>query len=113
KVPANSSFYQGTLDVTDSLGVLVNVTAGIDVNRREAFWIFESLDPATGLPPEDALLGFLPVNDTTELTMESGIIGRGEGFVTFSVQADKSLDQLDSISAQAFIIFDINAPLAT
>lgn len=111
KVPANSSFYQRTLDVTDSLGVLVNVTAGIDVNRREAFWIFESLDPVTGLPPEDALIGFLPVNDTT--ASEAGNIGKGEGFVNFTVQANKGLDRLDSIAAQAFIIFDINAPLAT
>ncbi|WP_158861005.1 IPT/TIG domain-containing protein [Lunatibacter salilacus] len=113
KVPSNSSFYQGTLDVTDSLGVLVNVTAGIDVNRREAFWIFESLDSATGLPPEDALVGFLPVNDTTAVDIASGKIGKGEGFVNFTVQANKGLDRLDSISAQAFIIFDINAPLAT
>jgi len=113
KVPPNSTFYQQTLDVTDSLGVQVNVTAGIDVTKREAFWIFESLDPATGLPPENALRGFLPVNDTTINRFNDTIPKKGEGFVSFSVQTRRNITQLDSIKAQAFIVFDINAPIET
>lgn len=113
QVPKNSSFYQQTLDVTDSLGVLVNVTAGIDVTKGEAFWIFESLDPVTGLPPEDALTGFLPVNDTTINRFNDTIPKAGEGFVSFSVQARRDIVQLDSIEAKASIIFDTNAPIPT
>ncbi|MBD0297702.1 MAG: T9SS type A sorting domain-containing protein, partial [Flavisolibacter sp.] len=113
KVPPNSTFYQQTLDVTDSLGVQVSVTAGIDVTKREAFWIFESLDPATGLPPENALRGFLPVNDTTINRFNDTIPKKGEGFVSFSIQARRNITQLDSIKAQAFIVFDNNAPIET
>jgi hypothetical protein len=113
KVPKNSAFYQQTLDVTDSLGVLVNVTAGIDVTKREAFWIFESLDPETGLPPENALRGFLPVNDTTINRFNDTIPKAGEGFVSFSVQAQRNITQVDSIRAQAFIVFDVNEPIET
>jgi len=113
QVPPNSTFYQETLDISDSLGVAVSVTAGIDVTRREAFWIFESLDPVTGLPPEDPLLGFLPVNDTSITRFNDTIPKPGEGFVSFSVQAKRDIAQLDSVRAQASIIFDTNEPIAT
>src|SRR5207244_2014115 len=43
------------------LGLVVRVTAGIDIARREAFWTFSSIDPATGQPPKSPLIGFLPV----------------------------------------------------
>jgi Secretion system C-terminal sorting domain len=113
RVPKNSTFYQQTLDVKDSLGVVVNFTAGIDITRREAFWIFESLDPVTGLPPENHLLGFLPVNDTAINRFNDTIPKKGEGFVSFSIQARRDLSKLDSIKADASIIFDINEPIAT
>jgi hypothetical protein len=91
----------------------VNVTAGIDVTKREALWFFESLDPATGLPPENALRGFLPVNDTTINRFNDTIPKKGEWFVSFSVQAQRNITQLNSIKAQAFIVFDANAPIET
>lgn len=114
EVPENTSFYQQRLTNTaDSLNVWVDVTAGIDVVNHKIFWLFESIDPATGLPPEDALTGFLPVNDTSVNIYNDTLPKRGEGYVLFSVVPESSLVTGDSVRAQASIIFDINAPLET
>lgn len=111
-VPENSTYYQDRLDVRDSLNVYVDVTAGIDVLRNEIFWILESIDPETNLPPEDALTGFLPVNDTTTLYNDT-IPKQGEGYVNYTIKPQSSLLTGDTVTAQASIIFDINAPLLT
>ncbi|MEO1263334.1 MAG: T9SS type A sorting domain-containing protein [Bacteroidota bacterium] len=113
-VPPNTTFYQQRLtDTEDSLNVHVDVTAGIDVVEGKVFWIFESVDPVTGLPPEDALTGFLPVNDTSINIYNDTLTKKGEGFVTFNIMPQGSLVTGDSVTAQASIIFDINAPIET
>jgi len=100
-VPENRSFYTGRLDVRDSLGVYVDVNAGIDITKNEAFLIFKSIDPATGDTPINPLSGFLPVNDEWH---------HGEGFVSYTVRPEASSQTGDRISALASIIFDINEP---
>jgi hypothetical protein len=105
QVPPNSTFYSQRLDVTDSLGVFVDITAGIDVTKHEAFWIFESIDPLTGLPPADPLKGFLLVNDS--------ITKRGEGFVSFAIQPASTALTGDTIHAIADIVFDLNPAILT
>lgn len=113
-VPNNTSYYSETITNTvDSLGVIVDVTAGIDVVNNKAFWIFESKDPLTGLPPDDALLGFLPVNDTTVTIYTDTVTQRGEGFVNFSIEPLSTAMTGDTVQAQAAIVFDINAPIIT
>ena len=103
--PPNVSYYTARLDVTDSLGVYVDVAAGIDVIANEAFWVFTSIDPETGDQPlNDPFAGFLPVNDTTRV---------GEGFVSYTIRADEATESGDLIDAEASIIFDINAPIDT
>ncbi len=82
EVPANRSFYSTRLDLTGELGLFVDVTAGIDIVTNEAFWIFQSIDPATGAPPTDAAAGFLPP-DIVE--------GEGQGFVTYQVRTKSSV----------------------
>ncbi len=104
-VPANATFYYQRLDVRDSLGIYVDVTAGIDVNAGKVFWVFESIDPATGLAPTGTEVGMLPVNDT--------ITRRGEGFVNFTVKPKNSVVTGDSITAQAVIVFDVNEAIIT
>jgi hypothetical protein len=103
-VPSNSTYYTGRLDVQDSLNVMVDVIAGIDVVKREAFWIFESKDPATGNEPA-AHLGFLLINDS--------ITHRGEGYVTFTIAPDAASSTGDTIYAGASIVFDTEEELLT
>lgn len=105
-VPANLSTYTNRLDVRDSLGIFVDITAGLDVANRRAFWIFQSIDPATGLAATlPANSGFLPVNDST--------IHNGEGYVTFTLRPSSQAVTKDTISASASIIFDSEETIET
>lgn len=106
EVPEGVSYYNTQIDLSDSLGILLQVTAGLDANNGKAFWILESKDPATGLSatlPADA--GFLPVNDT--------ITRAGEGFVNFTIKPSQSSVTGDTIHAKASIVFDNNPPILT
>jgi hypothetical protein len=67
-------------------------------------WTFASIDPATGLPPTDPTIGFLPP-DT------DGI--KGQGFVSFSALQKKPLPEGTVFTNQASIVFDNNAPILT
>lgn len=104
EVPDNRSFYTQRLDVRDSLGIFVDVTAGIDVTKNEAFWILKSIDPATGQRPLDPFSGFLPVNDSTAV---------GQGFVSYTILPDPNSQTHDVIDAKATIVFDDNDPIDT
>ncbi len=104
-VPPNSTFYTQRLDVRDSLGIFVDVIAGIDIINNELFWRFESIDPMTGFAPVDASIGFLPVNDS--------IRQLGEGFVDYTIMPKSSVTSGDTITAMATIVFDINESIET
>jgi len=112
-VPENSIIYTGRVDVVDSLGVFVDVTAGVDVTTNEAFWIFESIDPVTGLPPTNAELGYLLVNTDTDRFGDTISYRPGEGFVTFTVKPENDSQTGDSILAEASIVFDFNDAIIT
>lgn len=103
-VPSNTSSYYQRLDVSDSLDVWVDVTAGIDIIHNKAFWIFQSIDPSTGSEPQSSQLGFLLVNDDE---------GRGEGYVNYYISPADGLQTGDTTSAVATIVFDDNAPIST
>ncbi|MBI5475668.1 MAG: T9SS type A sorting domain-containing protein [Ignavibacteriales bacterium] len=100
----NRSHYSKRLDVLDSLSIYVDVSAGIDVDKNKAFWIFKSINPATGELPSNPLSGFLPVNDS---------LHRGEGFLTFSVKPKSTSHTGDIVNAKARIVFDVNDPIDT
>jgi hypothetical protein len=102
-VPQNQSTYFTVLDF-DSLGYKVEVTAGIDIVNREAFWVFQTIDAQIGLPPVNPLLGFLPINDAN---------GKGTGFVNYTIKPLSTNITGDSITAKASIVFDINDPIPT
>jgi hypothetical protein len=104
-VPENTTFYTQRLDVRDSLGVYVDVVAGIDIINNQLFWIFESIDPVTGTEPTDATKGFLPVNDSVRRL--------GEGFVTYTIMPKSGVVTGDTITATASIVFDINEAIIT
>lgn len=104
-VEGSPSSYQTRIDLRDSMGIYLDVVAGLDIVHNEAFWIFQSIDPATGLPPTDIHLGFLPINDS---------LHSGEGFVTCTIKpkAGECVTG-DTVSATASIVFDVNEAIAT
>ena len=103
-VPAGTTNYTKRLDVSDSLGVWVDVTAGIDALNNQLFWNFQSVDPATGFEPANSQLGFLLVNDS---------LGHGEGYVAFSITPKSSVASADTVAAVAEIVFDDNNSINT
>ena len=104
EVPNNQAVYQDRLDLTATLGVYVDVFAGIDITTGEAFWELTAIDPETGEVPISVLEGFLPPN-------EDGL--EGQGFVTYTIRAKGNVPTGTVIDAQADIIFDTNEPIIT
>ena len=96
--------YQNRLDLRDSMFIFVDLTAGIDVVKQQAFWLFNSIDPETGYNPWQVDRGMLPVNDSTHV---------GEGFVTFRLKPQEDLKTGDTISIVASIVFDQNDTIPT
>ena len=104
-VEGTRSAYQQRLDLTQEMGLYVDVVAGIDIVSNEAFWIFQSIDPATGLPPQGTQEGFLPVNDESH---------SGEGYVSFTIKPKATVCATgDVVTATASIVFDINEAIPT
>lgn len=104
QVPSGLKTYSTTLDLKDSLGYNIDVAMGYNITNNKLFWLFNTIDPLTGLAPANPLLGLLPVNDFT---------GKGQGSVSYSIKPKASTVTGDSLSATAGIIFDINAPVIT
>ena len=104
-VEGSPSSYQTRIDLVDSLGIYVDVVAGYDVVTDEAFWILQTIDPETGLPPIGINDGFLPVNDSTHC---------GEGYVSFTINPNElQCVTGDTITALATIVFDVNEAIPT
>ncbi len=106
EVPNNVQAYRTRVDYKNQDGspLDVDIEMKLDSATGLVTWIFRSLDPVTGTYPEDALAGFLPVNDVTS---------RGRGYVTFEVAPKANLTTGTTIDQQASIVFDTNAPLDT
>jgi RHS repeat-associated protein len=105
-VPAGLQSYRTSVDTTnmDGTPLRVEITAALDRATGVVTWTFHSVDPATGDTPANPIAGFLPVDDAT---------GRGEAFVGYAVRAKAGLATGTPLPAQASIVFDVNAPLAT
>jgi RHS repeat-associated protein len=103
-VPSGLTQFATTVDLPSTLGVDVRVTANFDSQTGLATWTFASLDPSTQDVPSNPLLGFLPPDDST---------GRGEGFVSYTIQPADADATGDIVNAQATIVFDANAPIST
>ncbi len=105
-IPANTATYSQRLDARDSLGLYVDITAGLDGTGNLAFWEFQSIDPLTLLPPTDPLKGFLLLQDSAKQN-------NGHGFVNFSIKPKQTDITLDTIHAEAKIVFDLNDTIPT
>jgi hypothetical protein len=105
-VPAGLRSYSTNVDTTNQDGTPLRVQIVADLNMATGLFTitFTSLDPATGQFPEDALAGFLPVNDASH---------RGEGFVSYVIFPKSTLTTGADVENQASIVFDTNDPLLT
>lgn len=101
---ADRGFYFGRVDLSASHGYVVDVVGTVDIVTGVITWVIQTIDPLTGDPPTDALLGFLPPNDG---------LGIGEGFVSYTVRPRSETPTGAVIDAAATIVFDTNEPINT
>jgi hypothetical protein len=104
EVPNGLTTFTTDVDLRPDVDLIARVTAGFNAETGVATWHFFSIDPATGQPTTDALLGFLPPNVATP---------EGEGHVSFTVRAKTGQASGTEIHNQASIVFDANAPILT
>jgi hypothetical protein len=103
-VPANSAYYQTTIDLTAQFGFDLQFTATIDESTGIATWLLTTIDPTTGEPPINPTIGLLPPDNSS---------GVGEGFVTYTIIPDQTKPTGTVISAKATVTFDTQPPLDT
>ena len=96
--------YRRRIDASTTLGIYIDVNAALNPQTRIVTWTFTSLDPHTLDLPLDPGSGFLPPNRTPP---------EGDGWVTYFVQPKAGLATGTLVSAQASVVFDTNAPVAT
>lgn len=80
--PPGATQFTADVDLRPATPIFVRVTAGLDTNTGVVTWQFTSLDPVTGLPPDDPLVGFLPPNVNSP---------EGQRSVLFSVKPKTNL----------------------
>jgi large repetitive protein len=95
QIPRGLTTYSTQVDATATLGVLVEITAGINLQTGVVTWTFTSLDPSTGFLPPDATPP------------------AGEGLVSYTIEANPNDTTGAVIPAQATVVFDTNAPIDT
>ncbi|MFO0875988.1 MAG: RHS repeat-associated core domain-containing protein [Gemmataceae bacterium] len=102
--PPGSRHFETTVNLTSN-GKLVQVLveATLEVETRTFRVAFQTIDPATQLPP-DVLAGFLPPEDGT---------GRGQGHISFTVRPLADLPTGTTLRNIALITFDSNPPIST
>ena len=103
-VPLGATSFQNRVDLTGTHGVFVDIDASVDPSTGELRWDLLAIDPATGEPPEDPLVGFLPPNVNGP---------EGEGWVTYTVLPRATQVSGARIDAEATIVFDVNDPIIT
>lgn len=105
QVPENRAFFGQRVQLgAEFNNILADISAGVDISTGKVTWTLTAIDPATGELPNSANLGLLPPNDTT---------GRGQGFVTYTVQPKQNAPTGTVISNNATIIFDTEEPITT
>lgn len=102
-IPDDRAAFVGDFDLVDQRGIVLRVTAGVDVVSRTAEWLLTAIDPLTGLEVRDPSLGLLfPNRDGTE-----------RGTVAYTIEAAPGVATGDEIAASARVIYGSDAPLDT
>ncbi len=102
--PPAASEWTTNVDLRPANNLIVRINARLDKPTGVLTWRFQSIDPATGQPTEDALAGFLPPNKKSP---------EGQGSLLFTVATKAGLQTGNEIRNGARIVFDVNAPIDT
>jgi len=102
--PSGARQWTTDVDLRPERNLVLRVNAGLDGATGVVTWRFVSLDPATTLPPDDPLAGFLPPNVNPP---------EGDGSVTYTVRPKAGLTSGAELRNLANIIFDQNPPIDT
>jgi hypothetical protein len=101
----NAPFVQQTFDLGGNFGnQQLDILAGTNSSTHKAFFEFTTINPLTQGIVTGANEGFLLPNDST---------GRGQGFITYLINAKENLDPGTKIGNSASIIFDENEVIET
>jgi hypothetical protein len=103
-VPENTSEFATDVDLRPAMNLVTRITAGVDSTTGVITWRFVSLDPATMMPTQDPLAGFLPPNRSDP---------EGQGSVSYRVLARSGLETGTAFGSAARIFFDTNDPIDT
>ncbi len=104
-VPANRSYFQTRVNMTDQgTNIVVDISAGVDLNERRVFWTFTAIDLNTGEPPLSVNQGVLPPDTTNQI---------GQGYVIYTLKPAAGVASGTVITNQARIVFDDNEPIDT
>ncbi len=98
------SSYNGRIDMTSTLGVWVDIEAGVDLDTGLVTWSFIAIDPETGYVVSDPFTGLLAPNYNPP---------EGDGFVNYSIKPRDTVASGTAFKAEAEIIFDFNEPIDT
>lgn len=102
--PSGVKDFTTDVDLRPENNLLVRIKAGLNQTTGLIAWRFSSIDPVTGLLPEDPVAGFLPPNITPP---------EGDGSVLFTINPKEGLLTGTAIRNKADIIFDTNEPIIT
>ena len=91
-------------DYTVTATVAINLVTDEDTGVTQLVAEFMAIDPETGFMLQDLVNGMLPVNDA---------IGAGEGYINYTINAQKNLAHGTEVTNTAKIYFDFNDPIDT
>lgn len=100
----NRSSFQRVFDLTESKGIHLRVTAGVNATTRRAEWVFESIDPVTGQPPTDPNRGILPPDDGH---------GIGTGYIELNIRPMSTAPTGGIVPNRARITLDTQPTIVT
>jgi len=105
EVPANRSFFQTRVTRPDQgTNIVVDISAGVDLDKRQVFWTMNAIDLNTGQSPISVDQGVLPPDTTNHF---------GEGFVSYTIKPVAGLPTGALITNMATIFFDRNESIPT
>jgi hypothetical protein len=103
-VPPGRSSFSTQIDATATLGVLVDMSASLNLQTGLVTWTFTAVDPKTLDLPIDPTQGVLPPNNSSF---------QGQGFVTYTVQPNTNLATGTDVTAQATIVLNSSTTIQT